>query len=579
MVMLLLRSTVLFKAAEGSVFAFDQAWLAATIAKPAGLLTVAGELLTRLFVVPWVGATVLVAVLIALQRTIWIAANRNNKTFALSMIPSAVLLGLACRIGYEVFVLNDHGVMFSEALGLLSAMSLSAVWRYVGSKGWRYAFVVLVSTVGFHLLGLYALVALAAIVLTELRNREWGVAATALIAGGAVPKILQTAFYDNLNPKLLYLSGTPVLDFAGNPLFGVLIGIAVAVALLTIGFAPKGKGESKGEVWLDAAAVLVSVSTVICGSMDRSLRCQLRMERAIDNFEWQKASDQAEKCGITTRAIAMYRNIALMQQGRLGREQFAVPDQSDTLRTRAKISITDMCGARVFYNFGLVNFARRWTMEQAVQHGFSVERLKFLALTAMWNDERELSLKYLDRLDMMPFTRRWTERQRRLLENNVWKQRPPFNIIAELQQFDGKGWLMCDVVEQTVLRHFCSLRGGSEQIEELALASMLVIKSAQPFMQGFTEWIEGRKASEVPELYVEAALAFAGSTKNSAYFAHVVDTFKDDFAPTVERYNTFIAAAKAAGNNPSEQSKENMKRRFGNSYLYYYFYFDNLKMN
>ena len=314
---------------------------------------------------------------------------------------------------------------------------------------------------------------------------------------------------------------------------------------------------------------------------DSNFKHELRMYRALDEFRYDDVLKEMPTDNETppTNLMVLYKNIALMHTGRLtdlfktnncGINPFAA---DSTLSSR--IHISQLGAPLIYYQFGQINFAYRWAMENSVTYGLSFRNLKIMALCSIFNQEFDVAAKYLLLLKTSLFHRDWSiEHERWMYNSTNFIQSRDFQAIAPLIDDDpnvlddDKG--RC---EQYILDHYSTLRhASSPQLEEVILCLSLWREDAYSFCIHFYDYVQHHPQESIPTLYQEGAILHGNTDESPIDFkGFKFDTFVAD------RYNRFVQNY----NQLSQQglSNEEMARRlrptYGDTYWwYYYFYTD-----
>ena len=313
---------------------------------------------------------------------------------------------------------------------------------------------------------------------------------------------------------------------------------------------------------------------------DKNFRHELRMYRALNEFRYDDVLKEMPADNETppTNLMVLYKNIALMHTGRLtdlfktnncGINPFIT---DSTLSSR--IHISQLGAPLIYYQFGQINFAHRWAMENSVTYGLSFRNLRTMALCSIFNQEFDLAAKYLSLLKASTFQKSWAiEHERWIYNSTNFIQSRDFQAIAPLinddvnMLDDDKG--RC---EQYLLDHYSTLRhASSPQLEEVILCLSLWRKDAYSFCIHFYDYVQHHPQETIPPLYQEGAILHGNTDLSPIDFSG----FKFDTL-VADRYNRFAQDY----NQLSQQglNNEEMGRRlrpaYGDTYWWYYYFYN-----
>ena len=312
------------------------------------------------------------------------------------------------------------------------------------------------------------------------------------------------------------------------------------------------------------------------------LYSELRMQRAIEDCRWQDVIDEHLKVKQPTNLMVLYKNIALMHSGRL-QEIFKTNNcgvnppspisliPCDTLH----LHIAQLAATTAYYQYGQLNYAYRWAMENSVEYGPSVRNLKTMARCAILNQEFDLAEKYLLQLRNTMFHKRWADEQNRQLRSSTLvMQSADFQNIAPLLLDEGN---VLDVdegfPEQWILNHFSDLvQAANPKLEELIITTSLWTKDEYAFDIHFYNYVNNHPNDAIPLLYQEAAIMLC--TKESSPIQ--LDNFPFDKFIS-DRYNNFVRDYNQLSTMliSSDEMAGRLHAVYGDTYWwYYYFYTD-----
>ena len=336
--------------------------------------------------------------------------------------------------------------------------------------------------------------------------------------------------------------------------------------------------------------VLILLYITLCPSLttyslrlpDARLRSELRMYRAIDDCRWEDVLKDFRSTNRPTNLMVLYKNIALMHTGRL-QEMFkqgncgyqpTLPTSvfgEDTLR----VHISQLAGPMVYYQYGQLNYAYRWAIENSVEYGLTVRNMKTLIRCAIMNQELDVAYKYITLLKSTQFHRKWAvEHERMLTSSTLLLQSTEFQNIAPLVA-DDQNELGADdgLPEKWLLEHFSDLaNAASPKLEEVVITTSLWAEDEYAFAIHFYNYVTRHQGEAIPPLYQEAAILLCTKESSPVTLDHFpFDTIVSD------RYNSFVRDYNTLSRQhfSTEEMAARLRPQYGDTYWwYYYFYTD-----
>lgn len=312
---------------------------------------------------------------------------------------------------------------------------------------------------------------------------------------------------------------------------------------------------------------------------DANFRHELSMYRAVDEGRYADCIQELiEAQGTPTNLMVLLKNIALMHTGRLT-DMFKTPN-CGTLPTRnegdtLQVQISQLAAPLVYYQFGQMNYSYRWALENSVQQGLSFRNLKFMTLSAIFNNEFDLASKYLRLLKASIFHRQWAlEHERWLLDRNSFIRSTDYQRIVPLL-FEDVNTLDSDngLCEKYLLTHFADLvQPSSPQLEDIIMCLSLWVEDEYAFCVHFYHYVQRHPQQPIPTLYQEGAILLCTAERSPVQLNH----FPFDQV-VADRYNRFVQDYNTLSSQGlSEADMANrMRVLYGDTYWwYYYFYTD-----
>ena len=310
---------------------------------------------------------------------------------------------------------------------------------------------------------------------------------------------------------------------------------------------------------------------------DRNFRHELKMYRALDNFEFEEVLREMESSTeAPTNLMVLYKNIALMHTGRIT-DMFRTnncgvhPLTGDTLQLHTSL----LGGPLIYYQFGQINNAYRWAMENSVMYGQSFRNLKLLTRCAIFNQDFDVAKKYIALLKASLYYRDWAKEREAWMQNSTrFIQSKEFQTIAPLLN-DDINMLDNDegLCEKYLLDHFSDLRYATTPLlEDVILCLSLWTEDAYSFCIHFYDYVQRHPNQPIPTLYQEGALLYGNAEASPI----TIDRFKFDTTVS-DKYNRFAEDYNQLTQQGLETAEigKRMKPLYGDTYWwYYYFYTD-----
>ncbi len=528
-IMLMLNADYLYEAQEHDVFIGTKQFMTDMLATHGGLWALAGSYLTQFFYYPWLGALMLVTVWTATYTLLISIFRLKGIQQLFAWTPICALLISILDIGYWLYYLQMPGYWFSQSLSFLAATLLTWIATIIIRRRWQH-------------------------------DISWAIFIVAYLAiGQQFPEFVKASESD---PRLQ-------IPFIIAPAAVVLLPLCRYIHL-------------PHPTTIKDNIVTVAALAIFCGTArhftfnDSNYHAELRMMRAIDRSDWDKVLAEAKKATHPTNLMVVYKNIALLHTGRLT-DMFILnncgthPNSGDSL----SVSIAHQDGAMVYYQFGQLNYAYRWAMENAMEYGLKAKTLKMYVRCAIMNKEFDLAAKYLTLLHKTTFHRRWAKQHDPMLTRaDALYQSAEYQAISPLLNDDINDLGMDDgMPEKWLLTHFSDIiKANTPKLEELIMCTALWTEDEYAFCIHFYNYVNKHPHTAIPPLYQQAAMMLA-TTETSPV---TLNDFPFDPAITT-RYNSFknIFSTLSAQNIKTTDIGQKMRHEYGDTYWwYYYFYTD-----
>lgn len=327
--------------------------------------------------------------------------------------------------------------------------------------------------------------------------------------------------------------------------------------------------EKKRNLFNNILLVLVSSLLIIGNEIYRPyVRPTVKMQKALQNEDWETMIRTAKDCDVIVRPIAAYYAIALMQTGQITQSLFDIDFNYSEIYLHDRNGDKDY-GAAYYqadgnFHAGLLNSAYKNAMEQLTMDGPNALNLKMLAETSLLNGETELCNKYLTILSKLPFEHKFVKKIKELnqkkeqIENDERLSKIKRLIPVE-ESFET--WYR----EPLFLGYnIALLQGRSMEALDASLAACLYTKLMPDFLIRTQPLIDSTLKRNI-----EDALTMEASKNNKISEAFHIGTL------SLQKYNLFMNSAAPYRKNRKEGAKK-LKEQFLGYYPYYYF-FGNIK--
>jgi len=316
--------------------------------------------------------------------------------------------------------------------------------------------------------------------------------------------------------------------------------------------------------------------TRVC--QDKTLTHILKMKHHAEQNDWTAVLDDARNYPEEpTRLQVMLTRLALGKLGRSGDDTYSYRDGDAPYKTQTPALYQQLiAGALIYYNYGRLQFAYRWAMENMIEYGMRPAYLETMLKVATLTGEKDLARKYARQLQHSPFYGKTAERWLAYLDNPKLMEQDE-EIQSILPLIDDKDLLDGDRghIEAYLLQSFATMRGGTSQQEQVALDCALVQKSIPDFWPHFAnlalQW--QREGKDIPRHYQEAALLFSQLQGNVSLDGLAIDP------QTAERFNRLVETSNQNSGMSDEYNAQVLRADYGDTYWYYFFFTKGLKTN
>ncbi len=546
---------------------------------PGGFLSWAGAFLTQLLYHPTLGVSVLCLLWALLVFLVHRTFHVSSRWMSVALIPVAMLLLADVFLGYWIYYLKLRGFFFVGTLGTLSAVALTLVYRVL-PRWCRTVFLVAAIVCCYPLMGFYALLAALLMAVVGWHLSDYGKwrstvdTLVALLTAAVVPLLCYRFCYHQTPMVNVYWTALPIFRFRQESFPAYHIPTLVIVLTLTLlAFCYRVKrAETPGAMawpnWL--ITIVLAAVLALFWYKDGNFHREIAMRRMVDQLDWdgvlRLAGETKEE---PTRDIWMMKNIALTRKGTIGEEMYRYPNGAQPAKSPFTPSLVHWDGKMLYYHYGIPNYCYRWCMEDGVEYGWSVEKLKLMAKCSLVNGEMEAAQKYISTLKKTLFHRRWALRYEEYIHNprlvvEDEEMLPILHLRSEENYLSGDE----AQTERFLIEHLAGTESQDPMLQEQALIAAMLVRDPNLFWLRFYQYTELHKSERVPTLYQQAACLYGGMSST-------VDASKMPFdKKVVESCRAFMDDFKSYRDQGMalESIKPFMRQRFENTYYFDYFF-------
>ncbi len=575
----------LFAVQERSLFLFDSQFFDMTMVKPGALMTYVGCFLTQFFHYPALGSGILIAIWLLTFFVMVKAFRMKGWWGCLALIPVCALLASVIDMGYWIYYNKVHGYWFAPSVALL--VNMLALWgcRLTGRLGkWIEPLYIFVWCVIGYLatgwMGLLTTFIMGVRGITSAPRSRIVPLCVAVASIIAVPVVTYN-FYSQMRIDDAWIVGLPLFQQNAYTSIHMLVPfIVLAFSLLVFGIVrfPDLSGMGKKWLWLSVEVVCMVVFALGVYKMDFSdsnYHTELRVYRAAEEYRWEDVlSEVSDNPTDPTREIILFKNIALTYKGTLGSQMFRYNNMSipPAVGDSLKVHMAQINAPLVYLLYGRMNFATRWSMENAVEYGFSPTAYKTMAIAAIVSGEYDLAEKYLLTLKKTLYYSEWADRYLPVVKNHGLREKLPelANMLEFYAHFSSRLDSDEGLVEMYLLNYFSNtMNKDSKLLQETTLAYSLLSKDIQLFWPRFFLYAHLHKGEDMPIHYQEAAFLYGN-------LEHEVDisTMPFDQSKVIQRYTNFqqLSTSLASRGLTAEQIGEQTRASYGDTFWWFYFF-------
>ncbi len=310
--------------------------------------------------------------------------------------------------------------------------------------------------------------------------------------------------------------------------------------------------------------------SVYCSIEKQDVLYTTRMMRLCQNQDWNEMIDLGLKAKNPSKAVAAYYAIGLRMNDQLNERLFDIYHQYPQTRLINRTGVEEsgylLYESEIDFHFGLINPAYHYCMEHTVMSGKSVYCLKYMFLTSLLRNEKELADKYLELISFVPFERSFVKKYRPMLFDNSlvnsdYLLSTVYSMIPASDAYEEEFPIPLYIWYHKYLNNFYSRRTF-----ENSMAVALYTKD----LDDFTKLARIMPDEPTVPAAFEDALVVEAMRKNDMKFLQQIPEYA--VSSTKQMLNE---AASLRGKSTKEKGIA-LKDKYTGKYTFYYFY-QNLK--
>ena len=576
--LLFFEADLLWKVQQHNTFLYSVLYFKQMMVVPGGMLSWLAGFFTQHFYYPGLGVLLICGWWLLLMWLTKRTFNIADKWTVLTLIPVAILIIANMDLGYWVYVIKLRGYFFVPTIGVTIGTALLWAFRMLPDKLWiRMTSIVLVTVVGYPLMGTYAL---ATVLLMGLwmwrlstnRIQNGVLTVAALLSVIAIPLLYYRFVFYETNIINIYRTALPVFSITDDyPNYYIpFYVLAVCYLLLVVTYRKKYELKKPMMQWIVQGCVLAAVagSVYYFWYKDDNFHHELRMERCVEDADWEGVVKEGTKqVGEPTRAIVLMHNLALSRLGRQCEEMYKFPKGSSKINTPLPVYMYHIAGKLIFYQYGIVNECHRICMEEGVEYGWNVELLKYMARCAIFSNEPQAARKFLDLLRQTQYYGKWADRMEKLLNDpDLLANDSETGPITHMLHYSDRLDSVDGYVERFLMNFLAQHDADDPLFQEQAVIGSLWTRDPNYFWPRFEYYINLNPNRPIPRIFQEAAYLFGNLeglewVEDLPFDKNVKDDFRA-FMQLIQRYKTA----------PSKELRNYIYENYGTTYYFEYFF-------
>lgn len=495
-------SDMLFTAQDRNEFFSTSDFFCRMVSEPFGLMSYLGCYLTQYFFHPTLGALLLLLLWSALYGATIKAFSLSHQLAPLALLPLACLCVSLTDVGYWIYILPLRGYWFSETLAVLIAMLMLWAARSTSAR-YRAVWYLIGSVVAFPFIGwcsyLFALCFFAT-QCAESADRHmphaWWLQLCGVILTAFIPLNYARFIYTEMNLPSVLKAGIPYFESTtvsairpSYPFMLLVLFLLLLAACLPLWRRVQSKGREKQASHLLRSYTGLTLSVLLIavgiqqafGIRDYNYQAEMRMNQAAMEDDWQTIISEAERCSSPSRTMVVLKNIALMNTCELGTRSYMLDNSGLDINNvdSLNLNIMQIASPLIYFQYGKVQYAIRWAMENALSYGYSPYYMKIFLRAAQETGELRLMKRYYHLMSLTTF-------------HGDWRPLPPSKLVRDLHvAFSDVIDSDNNDIERYLIQNFYMAFGSNKEIvKELNLFYAMIYRDPQYFWPAFNTFAQ-----------------------------------------------------------------------------------------
>ena len=580
-VLLYYESNLLWKVQQFNLFLDTPLFFRQQMLVSGGFLSYISCYFTQFFFHPWLGVMMLCGWWLLLMWLTKRTFRLSDRWTVLALIPVAIMLVADMGLGYWHYFMKLQGYFYVSTIGTTAAVALLWAFRALPRKLWlRIIFLLVATTIGYPLLGIYALAAilLMSIWTWNLSNNHTQntiLSTVTLLSIVTIPLLYYRYIYYQTFLGDIWTTALPTfnvvesfpLNYTPYCLLGLYFLVIVIFHKENQVKRPLDSIQDYGPAPLLLIAVLIAIVWYFWYK-DDNFHHELAMQHCIEITDWEGVIRETQQVEEPTHAIVMMHNLALMKLGRQLDEMYNFPRASKKSNTPLSVNMVYHVFSHMFYyHYGLLNNCHRVVMENGVEYGWHVESLEYMARCSLLSGETQVAQKALNQLRHTLYHGKWADAVQQLVDHpeQIVKARET-GPVTSMMHYDNALSIEGGDVERNIMSLLAEQDADDPYFQEQAVLGALWMKDQQKFWKRFNHYAELLPNTPMPRIFQEGAYLF-GKITNRAEL---------DYLPfdksVIDTYNAFMNDALKYNNQNIDVARDGLYSDYGNTYYYEYYF-------
>ena len=575
-VMLFYEADLLWKVQQHNVFLHTSLFFHQMMAVPGGMLSYLASYFTQHFHYPWVGVILLCGWWLLLMWLTKRAFNIPDRWMVVTLVPVAILLIANMNLGYWIYFMKLPGYFYVATIGTTAATALLWAFRNLPENKWiRTVFIVLMTIIGYPLMGVYALAAVILMaVLAWRHSSRILLSAVALVSIFLFPLLYYRFVYFGTNLIDIWRTAIPVFEvYETYPTFYIpYYVLATYFLLMAVACrAERPEQTTKLKDWILQGCAFAAIAGCVYHFWykDANFHHELRMQRCVEQADWEGVIEEGTKQDSEpTRAIVMMHNLALSRLGRQCDEMYKFRKGSKKSNTPLPVAMYHVAGRMMLYQYGAINECHRMCMEEGVEYGWNVEQLKYMARCAIFNKETQAARKFLDILRQTSYDGDWADHMETLLNDaQLLAKDQETGPITHMMNYTDNLNAVEGYVERFLMNNLATQDADDLQFQKQAVLAAMWTRNPDLFWPRFDHYVTLHGEDKMPpRIFQEAAWLFANMQGQEG-----LDEW--ELEPGVkESLGAFMRMMQQYKKSPNESNRLYLYNYFGTTYYFEYFF-------